>query len=63
MLLLYKNKSNKSLGNKIRNEKDRFEDIATWTKSIFWNDIDVSFYNGKGERLDVRDNNGQKISS
>jgi len=58
--IVYKKDSKKSLGNKQRKQLERFEDIKKWTKSIFWSDIDISFFDKKGKRLDVRPNRGSK---
>lgn len=62
--IIYKNNNKKSLGNKKRKQSDRFDDIKNWTQSIFWKDIDVSFLNEKGKRIDVKPSRrAKKISS
>lgn len=61
---VFKKNSKKKMGNKSRNELDRFKDIKKWTESIFWKNIDISFFDKKGKRLDVeRVVRNKKISS
>lgn len=62
--IIYKKNARKTLGNKIRNQYDRFSDVKNWTESIFWKDIEISFVDNKDKRLDVKPNSrAKKISS
>ena len=58
--IVYKKNERKSLGNPQRKQKDRFDDIKKWTQSIFWNDIEISFFDKRGKRLDGQPNRRSK---